>query len=544
MTQFPLQVLFVGHEASRTGAPVGFLSLMQWFKDQGIAEPLIWLRHGGPLTEAHAALGPLATGTAGQWPPEQDRPVHLAYLNTATLGGFAEQLAGKGIPVICHVHEMEYGLRVTGARNLRQLRQHVARFIACSQAVKAALIRVLEVEESKIDVIPECVDVERALRMSQTPIPDFPATAGRRIVGMGTVNWRKGVDLFLRVLAHLNNQGQVWQGVWIGDLESSPDRDELVHDIRVLGLAERIHFTGSLANPFPHLAQADVYCLTSREDPYPLAMVEAAALGKPIVGFRGSGGVEEFAAAAVGRIVDSADAAALAEAVRDCLTSKPQRGREAAERLCLPGVVGKAIARLMAETALPQPLFVDTATVSRLQRASQPSPQVKVRLLPAEGANHAVKTCEQDVTSEGRVVVTEPWPGLPPAFAPECQLTIEPQGRSVIVRQLEVQVQSTASPFCEPLRVKVSTGGRALLCSGDAAPKAWLCLDGKGRVIVELRLPEALKAARDVTFTVSWEQSLEVKEGLSSLAPRKPAESSIQAGFWSRWRRWLKRGKK
>lgn len=541
MTESPLNVLFVGHEASRTGAPVGFLSLMRWFKDQRMADPLIWLRHGGPLTEAHEAIGPLAVGAEGKWQPADNRSIHLAYLNTATLGAFAEVLATKGIPVICHVHEMEYGLRVTGARNLRQLHQHVTRFIACSCAVRDALIRVLGIEESKITVVPECVDVTRALRMAQegSMTTEGKAAGVRTLAGMGTVNWRKGTDLFLRVLAHLNrHSGERWQGLWIGDLESAPDRDQLRHDIRVLGITDQMHFTGSLANPFPQLASADVYCLTSREDPYPLAMVEAAALGKPIVGFRGSGGVEEFAAEAGGILVDYADTSAMADAARACLASPPQHGREAAERLCSPDVVGAAIARLMHAVSASVPVKLDADLMTSLQKASLPAVHTKVRLLSSEAGGHEYRQGECELTQDGKVLLVESWPYENGGPVSSFVISIEPQERSIVLQDFQVRLQAASAAASQALRIKIRTGGRALICN-DTSPKAWLCVDGKGRLMLELRLPEEHTTAEALEVTATWEQSLQIKEVLTPLLKLQSHSTIKTQGGFARWWRIL-----
>lgn len=543
MSDAPLNVLFIGHEATRTGAPVGFISLMRWFKARGIAQPHIWLRHGGPLLDAHAAIGPLATGPEGEWKAtSNERTAHLAYLNTATLGTFAEALAARGIPVICHVHEMEYGLRVTGERNLRLLRQYVTRFIACSYAVRDALVRVLDIQPTQIDVVPECVDVERALRMSAEPLPPglvLNHGSARLLAGMGTVNWRKGTDLFLRVLAHLNSNGEEWHGVWIGDLDSAPDREELLHDIRVLGLTGRIHFTGSLANPFAVLAKADVYCLTSREDPYPLAMVEAAALGKPLIGFRSSGGVEEFAAEAGGIVVDYADTTAMAQAVRASLTAPAQHGRAAAERLCSPDVVGATIARIMQATATPQPVALNATMAAQLQKASLPPVHTRVRLLTPGPAATELKTCECELTQDGKVELIEPWPQDNGPLVPAFVIAIEPRDRSAVLHSFQVRLRKLTSPESQPLRIKIRTAGRALLCS-DSAPKAWLCLDGKGRLLVELNLPDHLTNTDSLEVTATWEQSLNIKEALTPLLKLQPPIIPVKGQkFIKRWWRIL-----
>ncbi|MCR5179131.1 MAG: glycosyltransferase [Lachnospiraceae bacterium] len=50
-----------------------------------------------------------------------------------------------------------------------------------------------------------------------------------------------------------------------------------------LGIAEKVEFTGAVKNPFPEVAQADLYVLPSNREGFPNALVEAMALGKPVI---------------------------------------------------------------------------------------------------------------------------------------------------------------------------------------------------------------------------------------------------------------------
>lgn len=543
MTDEPLSILFVGHEATRTGAPIGFLSLMRWLKESGVVAPSIWLRHGGPLAEDHAELGPLAQGSGGRWDRMGTPSAKLAYLNTATLGGFAKVLATKGMPVLCHVHEMDFELRLTGEQNLRMLRQHVTQFIACSNAVKESLVRVLRVPPDLISVVPECVDVDRALRLAGA-VSMVPQRS-RVVCGMGTVSWRKGVDLFLRVLAHLAKADDAWRGIWVGDLDAGPDADRVKHDIRVLGLEERIQFTGSVANPYEHLVLADVFCLTSREDPYPLAMVEAAALGKPVVGFRGSGGVEEFVAEAGGTIVDYADTHAMAKAVLDACAAvdkeaRARRGLEAARRLCGPEAVGSAVASILERVAAPELIPLDDALTADLRRASEPVSHTCVRLLRTGDGGATVTHADVESTSGGEAVFEESWPIIDGRPCPSVIVSIEPQGRSVMLSRLRVRTRVDGQSEESFKPGKIRTGGRALACS-EVAPRSWLLLDGRGRLYFEVPRPVEAGESGVVALTVSWMQSADVKEALRPLLQGVPGSSSKatanEATFWGRLRR-------
>jgi glycosyltransferase involved in cell wall biosynthesis len=67
----------------------------------------------------------------------------------------------------------------------------------------------------------------------------------------------------------------------------------------------------------------DVFFLSSREDPFPLVMLEAAHVGKPIVGVRASGGVNDFLQGLDELLVDSWDVAVLVDKISSLLQLSP-----------------------------------------------------------------------------------------------------------------------------------------------------------------------------------------------------------------------------
>ena len=69
----------------------------------------------------------------------------------------------------------------------------------------------------------------------------------------------------------------------------------------------------------------DVFALTSREDPFPLVMLEAAAAGLPLVCFAQGGGTPEFALPDAGYMVTYLDVAEMADAVVHLLERDGER---------------------------------------------------------------------------------------------------------------------------------------------------------------------------------------------------------------------------
>jgi glycosyltransferase involved in cell wall biosynthesis len=83
----------------------------------------------------------------------------------------------------------------------------------------------------------------------------------------------------------------------------------------MLGLIERVRITGTVLDPWDYIAAANVFALTSREDPYPLVCLEVAALGKPILCFESAGGMPEFIEQDCGFAVPYMDVTAMADGV-------------------------------------------------------------------------------------------------------------------------------------------------------------------------------------------------------------------------------------
>ncbi len=76
-----------------------------------------------------------------------------------------------------------------------------------------------------------------------------------------------------------------------------------------------VTFLGVQDDVTPYLRAADVFLLTSREDPFPLVALEAAQCGVPIVCFADAGGMPAFVEADAGAVVPFADVEAMAGAV-------------------------------------------------------------------------------------------------------------------------------------------------------------------------------------------------------------------------------------
>ncbi|MFN7140639.1 MAG: glycosyltransferase [Limisphaerales bacterium] len=338
--------MFVSHDASRTGAPMVLLNLIKWIRantDYGVS---ILLRGGGALEEEFRALGETHVLADACGNPKFVQGVSLIYSNTCTNGAFIEGLPYGTIPIVTHVHELPAVIESYGSANWELVRKQSSHFIACSEAVKAGLLG-LGVLPEKLSTIHESIPVaevlQKAGRRTREQIKAWHGWERYEhiVAACGVADWRKGADLFLRVAQAVKVKSGGTSNIlflWIGIVPPDERGKLLLNDARLLGIEDTIHFLGEESNPFPYLNACDVFCLTSREDPFPLVMLEAAALGKPIVCFQGAGGGEEFSRRGGGVAVPFIDVEGMAASVLDLI-----QGEKARKKL------GKAAARLVAE---------------------------------------------------------------------------------------------------------------------------------------------------------------------------------------------------
>lgn len=361
-----MNVLFIGNDASRTGAPIGLLHLLRWFKANTDLDFRMLLRVGGPLLAAYRALGDVViygdlqsdlgrpqrvarrlgfrslAGMSCRTPVERlygAQPPDLVYANTITVGGVLGDLAGLRCPVICHVHELESVIAKYGRRNFGQIRRHACTYVAASNAVRDNLVRRHRISPAAIEVIHESIPVpaptsaDGAAARRALGIPEEAFVVG----GCGGDPFRKGVDLFVAVAQAVleSNAARPIHFLWVGGPASEQEQEQVQALFHTSGLG-RVHAVGPVENPGFFFHGFDAFAMVSREDPFPFVNLEAASLGKPVLCFRGTGGSEEFVESDAGICVPYLDVQAMASAVLQ-LAADPERterlGRGAAAKI-------------------------------------------------------------------------------------------------------------------------------------------------------------------------------------------------------------------
>ena len=356
------RVLFVSHEATRTGAPVLLLHFLRWLRTNTGIDFEVVLRRGGELSAEFAALAPVwhAEATAGRLARTTMRvarrlglrasldDVHIGrmvrqmshrrfgvvYSNTFTNGAFVSRLGVLGCPVVTHVHELESNILRPGEENLRLVKAQTSRYIACAEAVKSNLIVRHGIEPDRIDVIHGFVATraltaaQRAQARARTRL-ELAIPEGAWVVGAaGTPNWAKSPDLFVQLAyaMHRRRPARPVHFVWMGGWQDHR-LAELRLDAQTAGVGDIMHFPGTRPNATEYFCAFDVFALVSREDSYPLVCLEVASLGTPILCFDRAGGGREFVEDDCGFVLPYLEVEVMAERTLELLASDELRHR-------------------------------------------------------------------------------------------------------------------------------------------------------------------------------------------------------------------------
>ena len=128
------------------------------------------------------------------------------------------------------------------------------------------------------------------------------------INGSGLVQIRKGFDIFIlsakRAIQKYPEIPFLFR--WIGNI---PKNIKTYIDMDIVNgvMDNHIEFIGELSEPFTEFSKADIFFLTSREDPFPLVCLEHAAMEIPILCFDKGTGMSEFVEKDAGVIIPYLD---------------------------------------------------------------------------------------------------------------------------------------------------------------------------------------------------------------------------------------------
>lgn len=313
-------ILIVSHEASRTGAPILALNLAEHL-GQRYNVTLLSLRSGPCVPDFAAVSTEVFLGDA--FPIDRPdglvekicagRQFAFAIVNSAESVGTLAALKRAGVPTVVLLHEFANLYPVQRRDTMfatvpdetvfsAQVTRDAARDVW--KVLNDASVHVVAQGKCRVptpEVRPDSIGESRSLLEARLRPPmERPFV----VIGAGTVNLRKGVDLFIetarRVLA--NPDGRHARFFWIGGgfdpLHDTRYSVYVADQIARSGLADRVTMLPETPFIEAAYASADVLLVPSRLDPLPNVGIDAMSAALPVLCFdRATGLAEQLDAA-------------------------------------------------------------------------------------------------------------------------------------------------------------------------------------------------------------------------------------------------------
>lgn len=166
----------------------------------------------------------------------------------------------------------------------------------------------------------------------ETLVRTRPPLAGPApsLLAVGRLVPSKGYDILLTALAELIDSVPTVRLRIVGD---GPEKTKLVRQAEQLGLSDRVEFLGlcSIDEVRTEFARADLLVISSRDEGLPRTLLEAAAVGVPVVA-TSVGGIPAATASWTSVSLVSPNAGSLAAGLRHALASSPSPEHLAAVR--------------------------------------------------------------------------------------------------------------------------------------------------------------------------------------------------------------------
>lgn len=192
------------------------------------------------------------------------------------------------------------------------------RIFVVSKEGKEKLCQVVPSIADKIEVFHNIISKEQILLQSRLHAGFLDGYDGLKILTVGRLDYIKGQDLCVKTLRLLKEEGYnvKWYCVGEGNF-----RSELQLLIKKYELEGDFILLGATTNPYPYMAQCDLYVQSSRHEGYCITLAEAKIFNKPIISTDFTGAKEQLITYHSAKIVE-AKACDLYQAIKQSIDTK------------------------------------------------------------------------------------------------------------------------------------------------------------------------------------------------------------------------------
>lgn len=282
---------------------------------------------------------------------DKDRVNRVALAAAPLAGGHTRVAVRLGTTVSVNLARRGRLERALQRASMRHLYPRAAAVLVPSRGAADDLAAFAGLARERITVVPSPVFGRRLEALAAEPPPSPPGPdAVPTVLGIGELCARKDFATLIRAFARLR-AARPCRLVILGE---GRQRQPLEALVRELGLAADVCLPGFVANPYPQLARAALFVLSSRCEGLPVALIEALACGTPAVSTDCPSGPRELLQGGrVGALVPVGDIDALVAAMTVTLEKPP--AAETLRAAAAPYAVQAAAGAYLDALRVPRP---------------------------------------------------------------------------------------------------------------------------------------------------------------------------------------------
>lgn len=308
----PIRVLNCRSSGSIAGPEHALLHLASALGGRGVeTQELALYRRGAEAPELHPWIeaaraaglaadqvldpGPFSIGVVRRMDRRIRRSgaqiLHTHDYKTNILGGIAARRPDRGMPWVATVH-----LHTDTSRRLRLYRKldlfllRLADRVVTVSRDQCEMLARRGVDRNRIALIPTVIDGAAFRARAGEPAHTRQALglspAAPVVTLIGRLSNQKGVDDFLIAAERIHRAQPEARFLVVGQ---GPQRAALEAQAEALALDGAVSFLGYRSDTAPLLAASDVVALPSRAEGLPVVLLEAMAIGRPVVAARVGG---------------------------------------------------------------------------------------------------------------------------------------------------------------------------------------------------------------------------------------------------------------
>ena len=177
------------------------------------------------------------------------------------------------------------------SKTLGMICKRADKIVCCSQTIETTIRE--RFPEKDVVTIPNSYDIAYINQQAEEALPeeDVAIYEGHKVViGVGREDDLKGFWHLIRCFTRVLKKVPDARLLIVGEGEFLEDKQFAMN----LGIRDKVFFTGVRTNPFPYIKHADTFVLSSRNEGFPNVLVEAMAIGIPVIATNCKSGPSEI----------------------------------------------------------------------------------------------------------------------------------------------------------------------------------------------------------------------------------------------------------